>query len=54
MTKTKCPKTMSGKHKWIDGIHFGPTQIAVGGSYPGGYRKYDNPVCEYCGIINDK
>ena len=46
--KNKCPKTYSGKHKFI-------YQIKKNGATTGSYfidDKSKPKVCEYCGIIN--
>lgn len=60
----KCPKTLSGKHKFID--HYthtwegSPGLYTTGygpyGAYPGGSAIYEltPPECKYCGVINDK
>ena len=47
--KGVCPKTMSGKHKFVD------YSIRVCSlENPNGY-KIDRPIkCEYCGMVDDR
>lgn len=47
MKEKPCPKTMSGKHIWIDKPEFFPEEY-----FPQRHLR-DISECTLCGIIND-
>jgi len=64
MNKNECPKTMSGKHKFVDTSYEACTTIIKqhaskeNGHKTKGHnecRKVDRPIkCEHCGMVDDR
>ena len=42
---SRCPATISGKHEWIDHIHYGDEFTSP--------LALEHPQCQYCEIIDD-